>query len=175
MELNGQVLQWGCYLRVGKFSLLWHQYSEVWISLWSSKCYFVEIQKVWFLAYYLSRVPLTWWDSTILPGGSSFQTSVHCRRKYLQLRKTGNSLQSACCFLTGAHKLGFNSKTPQMLSACFSFAMYEQSPRSDRGNITLTCGCIWNIFDSWLCGLVVFIYWGRFLVCNGETNFSIMH
>lgn len=74
MKLNGQVLQWGFYLPVGKFSLFWHQYSERWFCLQSSKCRFVEIQKVWFLAYYLSRIPLTWWDSTILHRGGSFQT-----------------------------------------------------------------------------------------------------
>lgn len=175
MKLNGQLLQWDCYLGVAKFSLFWHQYSEVWFCLWSSKCYFVEIQRIWFLAYYLSRIPLAWWDSTTLHRGSSFQASVHWKRKYFQLAKTGNGLQSACRSLAGAHKLDFNSKTPQMLPACFSFAIYKRSPRSDRGNVMLTCGCLWNIFDSWLHELVVSIYWGRFLVCDGETKFSIMY
>lgn len=44
--------------------------------------------------------------------------------------------------LTGAHKLSFNTKTPQKLSACFSFAVCEQSPRSDRWNVTLTHGSL---------------------------------
>ena len=104
MKLNGQVLQWGYCLRVGKFSLVWHQYSGVYFCLQSSKCYLVEIQKVWFLAYYLSDICLTWWDSAVLRRGSSLQNSVHWKRTYLSLAKTGSGLQFACCALTGAHK-----------------------------------------------------------------------
>lgn len=127
-----------CYLCVGKWSLFCHQHLEGFFFFFFLKPILLFCRNIKALAiFFLSHIALIWRDSA-LTRHSFFSDFCSSYRKCLILAKTAKDLQYACCFLTGAYEPNFNSETAQMLPACFTFAMYKQSSRPDRGNAVLT-------------------------------------
>ena len=125
-----------CYLCVGKWSLFCHQHLEGFFFF--AKAYIVVLSKYKSSGHFFSFPHSSDLERFCSHQAQFFSDFCSSYRKCLILAKTAKDLQYACCFLTGAYEPNFNSETAQMLPACFTFAMYKQSSRPDRGNAVLT-------------------------------------